>query len=96
MSKTVTFPIDALDQEVIWYLDGDPRFIVGLTEDEIIDEIDLALANASTFRMAWSIKNRALYDEGERARRWILSRKAVRALLRRLVTIELEIDETAD
>lgn len=90
--KSIEFPVEMLDQHLLWFPpDGSQRFIIGLKEDEVLWAIDYILANAGELRVMWAIKNRAMYDEGQRPRRWMLDKQLTRALFRRLVAIELDV-----
>jgi hypothetical protein len=80
--KPGTYPIGMLDQRVYWVgTDGRAYDIKTLTADEILWALDYSLANAAKLRTTWSMAKKEGYDVKQRARKWMLTRPAVRALL---------------
>lgn len=83
-----------LDQERIWI---DPKGfaheISKMDTESCLWSLDFALANARMLRNTWCIEFKQSYDEGQRARRWMLDKIVIRALMRRVVAIELEQEE---
>lgn len=83
-----------LDQRAKWVgTDGYEYRIDELPEDKVIYNLDYALANASMLREAWGFAKKENYDVNERARRWMLQRPAIRALMLALIEIEEEQEE---
>jgi hypothetical protein len=86
--KPKTFPFKMLDQEWYWIkTDGCEYKILKLSEEDVIFAIDVCLANSSALRYGWAIEKHVSYDTTERARRWMLKRPVVNALMFRLVEL---------
>jgi hypothetical protein len=83
------FPVVILDQERVWVdPQGYAHNIDLLDEDSVLWTLDYALANARWLRDAWAKEKKETFDVAERARRWMLDRKVIRKLMRRLVQLE--------
>ena len=92
LSTPVEFSINLLDQTFIWHMaDHEPRFIISMSEQEVLWALDYLLANALELRWMWAINSHKMFDEAQRGRRWMLDKKLVRALMRRLIAIELDV-----
>lgn len=85
-----------LDQDSVWIDPKGYAHNLNLMDIEsVLWSIDFALANARMLRNAWCTEFKQTYDEGQRARRWMLDKIVIRALMRRVVAIELEQEEEA-
>lgn len=91
--KPGTFPAAMLDQRDIWIdTEGYAHRIALLAEQDVLWSLDYCLANASRLRTAWATEMKQTYDVEQRARRWILDRVVIRALMTRLISIETGCD----
>jgi hypothetical protein len=85
-----------LEQEVIWINpQGYAHEITRMGEEDVLWCLDFALANARKLRIAWSAELKQTFDVDQRARRWMLDKIVIRALMRRLIAIELEKEQEA-
>lgn len=81
-------PTGLLDQTQRWVdPQGFEHAIAELPDNFVLYVLDFVLANAKNLRDAWSVEQRQTYDTEQRARRWMLERPAVIALMARLVEL---------
>lgn len=86
-----TLPPRLLDQSSIWIdTGGYAHRLVELDEEEVLGVFDFILANAKKLRDAWGIETKQIFDTNERARRWILRRPIMLALMELLVQYRRE------
>lgn len=59
-----------------------------MTKEDCLWALDYALANAKRLRQEWAIAKRDSYDDGWRARRWMIGRPGIIRLMKRVVELE--------
>lgn len=83
-----TLPSALLEQADVWIdPQGYQHRIEDLDEDFVLFVLDHLMANARRLRDQWAAELLQDYDEGQRARRWMLERPVMVALMRQRVAL---------